>query len=371
MNTTELRRRAGDPERRHRQRVPELLRAARHGRRPQDEVPVHRGDRPLRGHRSTASPSTATATASSTTRRSSSRPASPNGRRPPDEFLADLQADQGQGPGRGPAVHELRGRLADVAVAAVHRDRRRATPTSPPSRPTTHPRGTRARASTSSTSCCTTSSRRASTRRTRRRRTGSRPSSWSPTGKIGVMALGSWAISQMQGVAKTAGADPANIGYMPFPNQIDGKFQSTTGGDLRLAINKNTQCMDAAKAWVSFFIDESGYAANENGIPTSLTGAAAGLVQGLRGRPASTCSPRTPRRPARKGLRDNIANEAEIDLWGNVYRQAHRRRRPRPDQQGHGQDLRGPQHHVGRRPRPPSAAEASSRRSPRSFPSVI
>ena len=90
------------------------------------------------------------------------------------------------------------------------------------------------------------------------------------TGKIGVMALGSWAISQMQGVAKTAGADPADIGYMPFPNQVDGKFQSTTGGDLRLAINKNTKCMDAAKAWVSYFIDESGYAANENGIPTSV-----------------------------------------------------------------------------------------------------
>jgi raffinose/stachyose/melibiose transport system substrate-binding protein len=141
------------------------------------------------------------------------------------------------------------------------------------------------------------------------------------TGKIGVMALGSWAISQMQGVAKTAGADPADIGYMPFPNQVDGKFESTTGGDLRLAINKNTKCMDAAKAWVSYFIDESGYAANENGIPTSVTGAAPDWFKAFQDAGVNLYLENAA--PAgEEGLRDNIAKEAEIDLWGNVYRQA-------------------------------------------------
>ena len=141
------------------------------------------------------------------------------------------------------------------------------------------------------------------------------------TGKIGTMALGSWAISQMQGVAKTAGADPADIGYMPFPNQVDGKFQSTTGGDLRLAINKNTKCMDAAKAWVSYFIDESGYAANENGIPTSVTGAAPDWFKAFQDAGVNLFAENPP--PAgEEGLRDNIAKEAEIDIWGNVYRQA-------------------------------------------------
>lgn len=150
---------------------------------------------------------------------------------------------------------------------------------------------------------------------------------WEPSkqlvaeGKIGVMPLGSWAISQMQGVARTVGADPANIGYMPFPNQVGGKFQSTTGGDLRLAINKNTKCMDAAKAWVSFFIDESGYAANENGIPTSIDGAAPDWFKAFQDAGVVLFSDNPP--PAgEEGLRDNIANEAEIDLWGNVYRQA-------------------------------------------------
>jgi raffinose/stachyose/melibiose transport system substrate-binding protein len=150
---------------------------------------------------------------------------------------------------------------------------------------------------------------------------------WEPSkdlvasGKIGVMALGSWAISQMQGRAKAGGFDPANIGYMPFPMQVDGKFQSTVGGDLRLAINKNTKCMDAAKAWVSFFIDESGYAANEAGVPTLVTGAAPAWFKDFQDKGvnifAENAAPK-----GEEGLRDKIANDAKIDIWGNVYRQA-------------------------------------------------
>ncbi len=141
------------------------------------------------------------------------------------------------------------------------------------------------------------------------------------TGKIGVMPLGSWAISQMQGRAKVASVDPNNIAYMPFPVQVDGKFQSTVGGDLRLAINKNTKCMDAAKAWVSYFIDDSGYAANEAGIPTSLTGAPPAWFKDFQDKGvnlfAENAAPK-----GEEGLRDKIANDAKIDIWGNVYRQA-------------------------------------------------
>ena len=150
---------------------------------------------------------------------------------------------------------------------------------------------------------------------------------WEPSkqlvaeGKIGVMPLGSWAISQIQGVAKTAGADPADIGYMPFPNQVDGKFQSTTGGDLRLAINKNSTCKEAGQAWVNFFIDESGYAANESGIPTSVDGEAPEWFTAFETAGVVLFS-ENPVPAGEEGLRDNIAKEAEIDLWGQVYRQA-------------------------------------------------
>ena len=147
---------------------------------------------------------------------------------------------------------------------------------------------------------------------------------WEPSkqlvadGKIGVMALGSWAISQMQG--KAVGHED-DIGYMPFPNQVDGKFNSSVAGDLRLAINVHTKCLDAAKAWVSFFIDESGYAANEKGIPTSVTGASPAWFDDFTAAGVNLFTENPP--PAgEEGLRDNIANEAEIDIWANVYRQA-------------------------------------------------
>src|SRR5665811_844210 len=45
-------------------------------------------------------------------------------------------------------------------------------------------------------------------------------------GEIGTMVLGSWAISQMQKAATDAGLDPAVIGYMPFPAQVDGVFHA-------------------------------------------------------------------------------------------------------------------------------------------------
>lgn len=37
-------------------------------------------------------------------------------------------------------------------------------------------------------------------------------------GKIGCMAIGSWAIKQVQ----SAGNNPDAIGYMPFPNEVNG-----------------------------------------------------------------------------------------------------------------------------------------------------
>ena len=36
------------------------------------------------------------------------------------------------------------------------------------------------------------------------------------------MVLGSWAVPQMQDAAKTAGTDPADIGFMPAPVKVDG-----------------------------------------------------------------------------------------------------------------------------------------------------
>ncbi len=87
-------------------------------------------------------------------------------------------------------------------------------------------------------------------------------------GKIATMMLGSWAMTQM----RKAAADPKDIGYLPFPVQVNGKFHSTIGGDCKNAINVHSKNKDAARAWIDWFADRSNYAADEGGITPTLGG---------------------------------------------------------------------------------------------------
>ena len=86
-------------------------------------------------------------------------------------------------------------------------------------------------------------------------------------GEIATMALGSWAISQMQAAAVTAGKEASVIGYMPFPTNIDGKQYAGAGGDYKLGININSENQAAARLFLDWFIDESNYAFDNGGIP--------------------------------------------------------------------------------------------------------
>ncbi|MCL3862330.1 ABC transporter substrate-binding protein [Actinotalea sp. K2] len=87
-------------------------------------------------------------------------------------------------------------------------------------------------------------------------------------GKVATMALGSWAITQMQ----EAASDGADIGYLPFPYQVDGTFHSVANGDYKNAVNVNSDNKAAALAWLYWFADESGYAADQGGISPRLDG---------------------------------------------------------------------------------------------------
>lgn len=75
-------------------------------------------------------------------------------------------------------------------------------------------------------------------------------------GKIGCMVIGSWAVSQV----KEAGPNPDSVAFMPFPNEINGRQYMTISTDYCYGINKNTKNPEAAKAFIDFMLDESGYA---------------------------------------------------------------------------------------------------------------
>ncbi|MFC8344048.1 extracellular solute-binding protein [Streptomyces sp. NPDC057280] len=79
-------------------------------------------------------------------------------------------------------------------------------------------------------------------------------------GRIATQWLGTWAIIQFRDAAKKAGADPDDIGFMPFPAQTGGRFCATVGPDYNQAVNVHSKHKEAARAWLDWFTDKSGYA---------------------------------------------------------------------------------------------------------------
>lgn len=92
------------------------------------------------------------------------------------------------------------------------------------------------------------------------------------TGQIGTMWLGSWSIAQLREAAKKAGKDPAVIGYLPFPTQVDGAYCSAVAADYLLAVNKHSSVKPAARAWIDWLLDKSDFVTANQAV-SSVRGA--------------------------------------------------------------------------------------------------
>jgi raffinose/stachyose/melibiose transport system substrate-binding protein len=140
------------------------------------------------------------------------------------------------------------------------------------------------------------------------------------SGKIATMLLGSWAISQMQAAAVTAGGKASDIGYLPFPYQKGGKFYSTISSDYTLGVSKYSTNKVTAEAWVQWFNTKSGFAASQGAIapqvgsanPATLADFTTDKVNYIEENPAPA---------GKESLQANIASAAQIDINGYVYRQ--------------------------------------------------
>ncbi|MHC6177779.1 ABC transporter substrate-binding protein [Glutamicibacter sp. X7] len=139
-------------------------------------------------------------------------------------------------------------------------------------------------------------------------------------GKIGTMVLGSWALGQLANAAEDAGADPKDIGFMTFPANVDGKQASTIVGDYYLGINKNSKNQSAARAWLDFLIQDSGFTEDEGMIsavktdelPKNLSDLEENNVELLELSPAAE---------GEESLLSDLADKSQVDIWGNIYRQ--------------------------------------------------
>ncbi|MFF3314251.1 ABC transporter substrate-binding protein [Streptomyces sp. NPDC003035] len=136
-------------------------------------------------------------------------------------------------------------------------------------------------------------------------------------GKIGAMMLGSWSITQMRGAAEDAGVSPADIGFMPFPVQKDGAFCGAVTSDYQQAVSVYSENKPAARAWIDWFTEKSGFAEKE------------GVVSALKSAPLPTTLKDfvdndvkfIDRSEARTAAVNDIDEAAEIGLTKPDYRQ--------------------------------------------------
>ncbi|WP_298458241.1 ABC transporter substrate-binding protein [uncultured Cellulomonas sp.] len=136
------------------------------------------------------------------------------------------------------------------------------------------------------------------------------------TGKIGTMVLGSWAITQLQEAAD----NPDDIGYMPFPVQVDGTFHSTAGGDYKNGINVNSDNKAAARAWIDWFAQESNYATDQGGLSPLVDGPTPETLAELEETGVEYIE-LAPAAEGEESLVNDIDREAEIGLFSPDYRQ--------------------------------------------------
>jgi len=140
------------------------------------------------------------------------------------------------------------------------------------------------------------------------------------TGKIATMTLGSWAISQMQAKAEENGASADDIGYIAFPATVDGTQFAVVGGDYNLAVSKHSKAKAAAWAWIQWVVSESGYTEAQGMIspvldkplPDNLAGFTDAGVELIEINPAPA---------GKESLLADTANDAQIDIYGPLYRQ--------------------------------------------------
>lgn len=140
------------------------------------------------------------------------------------------------------------------------------------------------------------------------------------SGKIGTMVLGSWAISQMQAAAEKAGASPDDIGYMAWPANVDGKQYATNDGDYGYAISKHSKNKAAALAWIEFFTEESGYTEEQGMVSTLKSAKLPDNLSGLTEAGVELIEPAAAPE-GKESLLSDTANDAQIDIYGQVYRQ--------------------------------------------------
>ncbi|MFF5426273.1 MULTISPECIES: ABC transporter substrate-binding protein [unclassified Streptomyces] len=136
-------------------------------------------------------------------------------------------------------------------------------------------------------------------------------------GKIGSMMLGSWSITQMRAAAKQAGGSAEDIGFMPFPAQKNGAFCATLVSDYQQAVSAHSENKPAARAWIDWFTEKSGYSEREGAVPAVKAAPMPATLKDFVDNDVTFVE----RSEAETAVVNEIDNAAEIGLNKPDYRQ--------------------------------------------------
>lgn len=135
-------------------------------------------------------------------------------------------------------------------------------------------------------------------------------------GKIAVMELGSWAIAQVQAQA----ANKDDIGFMPFPSQVNGKSYSQMSADYAYAVNKNSKHVNEAKELVTWLVEKSSFSNDCGAVNTLKDSKMPAALQAFKDMGVQFLIPKQAKK-SQAGWYDKINKTGEVGLWQPDFEQ--------------------------------------------------
>ncbi|MBY9081996.1 extracellular solute-binding protein [Paenibacillus sp. HN-1] len=133
-------------------------------------------------------------------------------------------------------------------------------------------------------------------------------------GNVGAMHLDSSGLAYIRSIAPKAG----DIGFLPFSFEVNGKNIPLSYGGYSVAINKHSSNKDAARAWLDWFLNESGYYKTADGISSVKTADWPAALSDLRNFELDESSSGVTS-PAKKSV-EQIDSDGMVGMWLPDYK---------------------------------------------------
>ncbi len=151
---------------------------------------------------------------------------------------------------------------------------------------------------------------------------------WFAQGKIGAMAVGSWAIVQFEEAAEMYQTGKSeDIGYMPYPfENEDGELYVSISADYTIGVAKNSKNKELAETFARFFVETYNFAEKTGNIPPKADANYPAKIQAFRDSGAILVE-ETPApfeyegalSLAEKNAASSVTDEKRIAIWDSVW----------------------------------------------------